>query len=43
MSSGQRKIKRPMNKTIIKDGHIVRVEKNGRIKEIVDTFPPSKK
>lgn len=42
MSSGQRKIKRPMNKLIIKDGFIVRVEKDGRYFK-VDTWPPTKK
>lgn len=43
MSSGQHKKKLPMNKLIIKDGHIVRVEKNGRISAIVDKYPPEKK
>lgn len=32
MSSGQRMIKRPFNKTQIKNGRIVRVRKDGTIK-----------
>jgi hypothetical protein len=30
------------NRTQIKDGHIVRVSKDGRIKAILDKYPPEK-
>ena len=32
MSSGQRKVRHPFNKTVIKDGRIVRITTDGRVK-----------
>lgn len=43
MSSGQLKKKHPFNPMQIKDGHIVRLSKDGRIKEVLDTWPPKGK
>lgn len=43
MSSGQRKAKHPFNPIQIKDGFIVRLSKDGRIKEKIDTYPPTNK
>ena len=42
MSSGQWKRKRPFNPVQIKDGKIVRLGKDGRIRAVLDTWPPSK-
>lgn len=46
MSSGQLKKKHPMNKMLIKDGWIVTVTKEGRIKARIEPWapnPPKKK
>lgn len=43
MSSGQYKTHRGFNKTIIKDGKIVRLYKDGRVRAILGTYPPEKK
>ena len=43
MSSGQLKRKLPMTKVVIKNGHIVRMNKNGTIKSILGKYPPEKK
>lgn len=43
MSSGQRKKHIRFNPIQIKDGWIVRLHKDGRIKEKIDTYPPSGK
>lgn len=42
MSSGKYKTKHPFNPTQIKDGHIVRLRKNGTIAAVLDTWPPKK-
>lgn len=42
MSSGQLKRKLPMAKVIIKNGKIVRMNKNGTIKSILGPYPPEK-
>lgn len=42
-SSGKYKRRLPMNKTIIRDGHIIRLEKDGRIRSVLDTYPPKEK
>lgn len=42
MSSGQLKVHRGFNPVQIKNGHIVRMRKNGTIAAILDTWPPSK-
>lgn len=42
MSSGSYKTKHPFNPVQIKDGHIVRLRKNGTIAAVLDTWPPSK-
>lgn len=43
MSSGQYKKHRGFNRTQIKDGHIVRLNKNGTIRAILDKYPKEKK
>jgi hypothetical protein len=40
MSSGQRRRKHPFNKTVIKDGYIVHLRKDGSIKHIGDKYEP---
>jgi len=42
MSSGQGKVKVPFNSTQIKDGWIVRVSKDGRIKAKLEPYPRAK-
>jgi hypothetical protein len=42
MSSGQGKVKVGFNKYQIKDGHIVIMRKDGTVKSVLDTYPPSK-
>jgi hypothetical protein len=37
------KTKIGFNKTQIKDGHIVRLDKNGTVKAILDTWPPKER
>lgn len=41
MSSGQRKKKHPFNDTIIRDGMIVRIRKDGSIKSILGEYTPN--
>jgi hypothetical protein len=43
MSSGQRRKKHPFNKTVIKDGHIVNLRKDGSIKSIGEKYEPKQK
>lgn len=43
MSSGQYKKKHPFNKTVIKDGMIVRLRKDGRIKSVLGPWKPKVK
>lgn len=43
MSSGSLKVKRPFNRVQIKNGHIVRLRKNGTVAAVLDTWPPSKR
>jgi hypothetical protein len=43
MSSGKYKTKHPFNPIQIKDGWIVRLYKDGRIKERIEKYPPEKK
>jgi hypothetical protein len=43
LSSGKYKTKHPFNPIQIKDGFIVRLSKDGRIKEKIDTYPPTNK
>ena len=38
MSSGSLKVHRPKSKTVIKDGKIVRMNKNGTIKSILGPY-----
>jgi hypothetical protein len=38
MSSGQRKRKHPHNKTIIMDGQIVRIRKDGRVMSVLGPY-----
>lgn len=42
MSSGQGTTKIGFNPIQIKDGHIVRLGKDGRVRAILDTWPPKK-
>ena len=42
MSSGQLKVHRPKSKTVIKNGQIVRMNKNGTIKAVLGPYPPEK-
>ena len=42
MSSGQLKRKLPFNPVQIKNGFIVRLGKDGRIRAVLDTWPPKK-
>lgn len=42
MSSGQLKVRRPKSKVIIKNGKIVRMNKNGTIKSVLGPYPPEK-
>jgi len=43
MSSGQRKRKLPFNDTIIKDGKVVRVRKDGTVKAILGAVADMRK
>jgi hypothetical protein len=43
MSKGNGKTKHPFNPMQIKDGWIVRLYKDGRIKERIEKYPPEKK
>ncbi len=43
MSSGQRKRKLPFNDTIIKDGKVVRIRKDGTVKAILGTLADLRK
>jgi len=43
MSSGKYKTKHPFNPIQIKDGHIVRLGKDGRVREVLDKYPPEEK
>jgi hypothetical protein len=43
LSSGKYKTKHPFNPIQIKDGWIVRLAKDGRIKERIEKYPPEKK
>ena len=43
MSSGQRKKKYPFNDTIIKDGKVVRIRKDGTVKAILGTLADMRK
>lgn len=43
MSSGQYKRRESFNATVIKDGKIVRLRKNGSIKAILDEYKPKHK
>lgn len=43
MSSGQRFKKYPQNKTIIRDGQIVRIRKDGSIKSVLGPYEPNSK
>jgi hypothetical protein len=43
MSSGQYKPSRPFNNTIIRDGWIVRIRKDGTIRSKVAPWEPGKK
>lgn len=40
MSSGQLKVHRAKSKTIIKNGQIVRMNKNGTIKSVLGPYEP---
>jgi len=40
MSSGQYKRREPFNATVIKDGKIVRLRKNGTLKAVLDEYKP---
>ena len=42
MSSGQYKRRLPKSRTVIKDGKIVRLRKDGRIQSVIDVWPPKK-
>lgn len=43
MSSGKYKRHDGFNKTIIKEGKIVRIRKDGTIKAVLGKYPPEKK
>lgn len=43
MSSGKYKTHRGFNPVQIKDGKIVRLNKNGTVRSVLDTWPPSNK
>jgi len=43
MTKGSNKSKHPFNPMQIKEGWIVRLYKDGRIKEWVEKYPPEKK
>ena len=43
MSSGQGKVKVGFNPVQIKNGQIVRLNKDGSIRAVLDTWPPSNK
>lgn len=43
MSSGQYKRRESFNKTVIKDGKVVRLRKDGSIKAILDEYKPNHK
>ena len=43
MSSGQRKVKHPFNKTQIKNGRIVRLRKDGTVKADLGPWPKEPK
>jgi len=40
MSSGQYKRRESFNSTVIKDGKIVRLRKDGRVKAVLDEYKP---
>ena len=40
MSSGKRNNKHPFNSTQIKNGRIVRLRKDGRVKAVLDEYKP---
>ena len=42
MSSGKFKTKHPFNKTVIKNGMIVRLRKDGTVKAVVGPYPKQK-
>lgn len=42
MSSGKLKVKRPFNDTVIKNGRIVRIRKDGTVKADLGPYPPEK-
>jgi hypothetical protein len=42
MSSGQKKMHYGFNAKQIKDGHIVILRKDGTVKSVLDTYPPTK-
>ena len=42
MSSGQGRVKVGFNAKQIKNGHIVILRKDGTVKAVLDTYPPSK-
>lgn len=43
MSSGKLKVHRGFNAVQIKDGKIVRLNKDGTVRAVLDTWPPSNK
>jgi hypothetical protein len=43
MSSGQRKRKLPFNDTIIRDGKVIRIRKDGTVKAILGTLADMRK
>jgi len=43
MSSGQYKRRESFNSTVIKNGKIVRLRKDGRVKAILDEYKPKHK
>lgn len=43
MSSGKFKRRDPFNSTVIKDGKIVRLRKDGTVKAILDEYKPKHK
>ncbi len=43
MSKGTSKMKHPFNPVQIKEGWIVRLHKDGRIKEWIEKYPPESK
>lgn len=43
MSSGQRIKKYPQNKTVIRNGEIVRIRKDGSVKSVLGPYEPNHK